>query len=341
MFVDPKYKINIYLDTNILVDYALATNQTLNQSLSFLAHCDFVVLQSSRYVEFELTEVLKYNIFYFICYGFYPNNAAEKSKIKKSWKISGLDYSQHSSEVENMVNISIQKIRDELSVKFDTHPLEDNLLTPTQQILLSTKISREDSLMLVSGAFPIGNIDYCLLLSNDSQFVKESFMEKENIDRVLQGNGLRPLQCHCAKKLCGTKNQQYNLYKQDLKMAVIESLWTSIIIQTLKVKLADKYIGETYKYSHCGAAASCVFFQLKDELSNLPEHSGLVIIDKSLKWYVSLPRMEEYRNNDKIVTTLPNENNIDGKYSFRCPDKYNENLAAMQQKGHLVIINDD
>ena len=63
MIVDEEYRVNIYLDTNILVDYIEGTYPLLNQSIDYLHSCPFVNLRSSHYVLFEYTEVLKYNLF--------------------------------------------------------------------------------------------------------------------------------------------------------------------------------------------------------------------------------------------------------------------------------------
>lgn len=63
MIVDEKYRVNIYLDTNILVDYIEGTYPLLNKSIDYLCSCPFVSLRSSHYVLFEYTEVRKYHLF--------------------------------------------------------------------------------------------------------------------------------------------------------------------------------------------------------------------------------------------------------------------------------------
>lgn len=63
MIVDEKYRVDIYLDTNILVDYIEGTYPLLNKSIDYLCSCPFVSLRSSHYVLFEYTEVRKYRLF--------------------------------------------------------------------------------------------------------------------------------------------------------------------------------------------------------------------------------------------------------------------------------------
>ena len=43
MIVDEKYRVNIYLDTNILVDYIEGTYPLLNKSIDYLCSCPFVI----------------------------------------------------------------------------------------------------------------------------------------------------------------------------------------------------------------------------------------------------------------------------------------------------------
>ena len=60
LIVEKDFKVNFYLDTNILVDYVQQGNQNLVDSLNYLAQSPFVNLRSSHYVEFEFAEVRKY-----------------------------------------------------------------------------------------------------------------------------------------------------------------------------------------------------------------------------------------------------------------------------------------
>lgn len=78
--IDKCFKIDFFLDTNILVDYIQGENKKLVDSLEFLANSDFVTLHSSHYVEFEFTEVRKRNEFFRIAHGKYPPKDFLKEK---------------------------------------------------------------------------------------------------------------------------------------------------------------------------------------------------------------------------------------------------------------------
>ena len=53
IYVEEKYRVNVYLDTNILLDYIENVSQSLNDSIEYLANNPFVCLRSSHYVLFE------------------------------------------------------------------------------------------------------------------------------------------------------------------------------------------------------------------------------------------------------------------------------------------------
>lgn len=96
MIVDEEYRVNIYLDTNILVDYIEGTYPLLNQSIDYLHSCPFVNLRSSHYVLFEYTEVRKYNLF--------------MSKSDKTKSVNFIDklYSFFSIKKENLIKMLLR-----------------------------------------------------------------------------------------------------------------------------------------------------------------------------------------------------------------------------------------
>ena len=64
MYIEPKYIVNVYLDTNILLDYIEGNYSSLNISIEYLAGNPFVHLRSSHYVLFELVENRKARLFF-------------------------------------------------------------------------------------------------------------------------------------------------------------------------------------------------------------------------------------------------------------------------------------
>lgn len=122
-FVNDQFKIDIFLDTNILVDYVLGTKPVLTHSLDYLNAKRSVRLRSSHYVEFELAEVLKICFFGYSVFGHYPNKQ-EKSQIKSGdWSGNGIDYTQKMQEVSTKVNQKMSMLKSTFDHLFDDHVL--------------------------------------------------------------------------------------------------------------------------------------------------------------------------------------------------------------------------
>ena len=49
MIVDEEYRVNIYLDTNILVDYIEGTYPLLNQSIELYGECNIFKFKKRMY----------------------------------------------------------------------------------------------------------------------------------------------------------------------------------------------------------------------------------------------------------------------------------------------------
>lgn len=154
--IDKCFKIDFFLDTNILVDYIQGENKKLVDSLEFLANSDFVTLHSSHYVEFEFTEVRKRNEFFRIAHGKYPPKDFLKEKNSfwnclkqkfhkvtnaknygtKNWKDSGFDYLDYKEDIGNVIKDDIVKLKNQLHIDFDDHVLHEKLVHTACEIVL-------------------------------------------------------------------------------------------------------------------------------------------------------------------------------------------------------------
>lgn len=220
MIVDEKYRVNIYLDTNILVDYIEGTYPLLNNSIDYLCSCPFVNLRSSHYVLFEYTEVRKYHLFMSKSgktkytsfkdrlYSLFQKRNKEldkdalKAKIKKTWNRNSVDYNHIKAEVIDKIQKELDILRNNLNLNFDEHVLHELLVFPTNSLCLSTKISKEDCLVLVSCMHPKEDekLEHCILLSRDNQYYKSYQDNISDVDSVFQASNLeRPQFIHTNK----------------------------------------------------------------------------------------------------------------------------------------------
>ena len=354
MIVDEKYRVNIYLDTNILVDYIEGTYPLLNKSIDYLCSCPFVNLRSSHYVLFEYTEVRKYQLFMSKSskieytsfkdklYSFFCRKDKEldkdaiKARIKRTWNRNSVDYNHIKVEIINKIQEELNCLRNELNLDFDEHVLHEALVFPTNSLCLSTKISKEDCLVLVSCMHPKEDkkLENWIFLSRDDQYYRSYQNNINDVDSVFQASNLVLPQFIHTNKIKHHQNKQLNLYKNT--SIDIADVWNDIICSALKSKHSDSYIGETYSYGKSGISAQCIYFDTKNLNITLQKSEGLLFISKDLKTKISIAGPFEYMNNGNNIT-LPHRNPQFTKYSFLPNSVAPDDLVKLRKKGNLVF----
>lgn len=352
IIVDEEYRVNIYLDTNILVDYIEETYPLLNESIDYLSSCPFVNLRSSHYVLFEYTEVRKYNLFMSKSgeqqpnsfknkiFSFFCNSKREldkdalKAKIKKTWKRNGIKYEAIKDEIINKIQEELEILRNNLNLDFNEHVLHESLVFPTNSLCLSTKISKEDCLVMVSCMHPQGELklEQCILLSRDKQYYKAYNDNTVDVNSVFSKNNLLLPNFIRTDNLVAN-NKCFNLYNDEY--FDVKEVWNEIIRKELKSKHKSRYIGETYSSGKKGTSAQCIYFNMDDSNNSLEESDGLLFISRDLCNKFSIEGPFEFWNNKKV--SLPYKNPTDTKFSF-LPKSIDPNtLVELRKKGNLVF----
>lgn len=348
IIIPSEFRINVYLDTNILVDYIEDKFPLLTKSIKYLSECPYVNLKSSHYVLFEYTEVRKFNLFSSLCkkkgnkihemikFLFPPKNTS-KAVIKRKWKMHGVDYNAVKTEVVSSINQELEFLRNDLNLDFNEHVLHEGLVSPTNNLCLSTKISKEDCLVLISCMNPQKEIrlNQCILLTRDEQYYKAYNENQSDIDNVFSTYGLTLPDLLRTANLRGQQGKKFNLYK-DKNDVNITQIWNEIILETLKKKHKDIYLGETYTFGKKGISAQCIYFKIDDCNKELKESDGLLFIPKDLSNKISLEGPFEYWN-EKRITAFPYKNPNNLKYSFRPNGITPEQLKILRQEGNLVF----
>lgn len=348
---DTSYKIDFFLDTNILVDYIQGENLNLVNSLEYLARCKFVNLHSSHYVEFEFTEVMKRKEFYKIVHGEYPpkettnsnaniwqrfkhlfcKNISVKHYGHKNWKDSGYDYLEYKDKVGQIVKEQISKLRNDLHINFDDHVLHEKLVETTCEIVLETKISREDSMVLVSCVHPEPDkfLSYCVILTNDNQYFKAYNSSKKTIDEIFEKH-----QIPQAPNFINAKDiKRENLYSQNA--IDITHFWNGILLEFIKEKKALEYLGHTIPPSKNSIANGDVWFDIEYKEKEIKDSEGLIFIDRDLAVYKVTKDFNYFGQNGECKT-LPHHNQNDTTYSMR-PKLNSVVISKMQEKGILIF----
>lgn len=335
MIVDEKFKVDFFLDTNILVDYVQGENQLLVQSLDYLAKCPFVTLRSSHYVEFEFTEVRKKNEFFKIVHGEYPSKKPEDRKCVKNygsnnWKDGGFDYLIYKDTIQSCIEQNLNLLKNNLNVNFDDHVLHKDLVKTTCKILLQTKISREDSMVLVSCMYPSPEerLLYCVILTNDKQYNDAYNNSKECVDELLGQGGVCLPQFFCLK----------NMPVQKLKTKLdIIAFWNEIICVFIRDKNASDYVGYTVKPSESSIAAGHIWFDMEEKHKKLYGSDGLVFISQDLSDYQNLVNCNKYYGNDGFCSELPFTVPDDTKFSIKLESVDYKVLSRIQNECYYVF----
>ena len=344
MIIDEKYRINLYLDTNILVDYSEKKFPRLTESINYLAQSEFVNLRSSHFVLFEYSEVRKANLFRerlrpmhkwraLLSNFCHKKREENKAYIKqRRWKVKGKDYFSFDTEIACMVNNEVAHIKDDLNIDFDEHVLHPGLVSPTIKLCLNTKLSKEDCLVIISSVLPRENepLSHCVLLSRDSDMFR-SFQERlRYIIQLFQSENLSLPDLIKSSAV----NNRINLYKntnEDINECWCEAIKYFI----LKNNRAD-FIGRTYKFGNTGNSASCVYFELDNKNDQLKPMSSLFFISKDLSWAKIVKVNFSFWNYDGEVI-LPHSNPSFPKYSFKPSELSPDDLALLRKEGSLVF----
>jgi len=337
--IESEYRVNVYLDTNILLDYVAGEFPLLVKTVNYLAKCPFVYLRSSHYVLFEFTENRKARLFWEKAD---PDKTEQydskvSSNLKKSWSYKGREYAEFKDDIVGQVTTELDNIKNNLEIDFDEHVLHDGLVYPTNSLCLQTKISKEDCLVMVSCMNPDTDdyLDHCLLLTRDSQYFNAFTDNRAEVEKVFNDSGLyMPKLVRTADLKLGEGSPQYNLYDNNGRQD-IENFWTLLIMKTLGEIRKSRYVGRTYTYGQTGVASKCVYFNMDGEDKTLRKSEGLYFVFNDLTGKVILAAPNEYWNGEKI--TLPHSNPESPKYSFMPTEVDEKTLAKLRESGNLVF----
>ena len=337
-FVDERFKMNIYLDTNILVDYVESTNALLVDSLNYLAQCPFVILRSSHYVEYEMAEVRKKRLFFQKVRGELPSKGDSLSNMRQTWELDGQEYEVFRDDITKIVISDFELIEENLGIRFDDHVLHEKLIHPTRDMCLGTKISREDSMVMISCMFPKKDelLDFGVLFSNDKQYLTAIAENEEKVAEVFKKYGLTsPLLLNAKDLNNGIEvlNIEENSSKSKDELILF---WRQLILNLLIEKQQQFFLGHTIKIGKSDRASDLIFIDVEDSNKTLNDSVGLYFVLNDLSGTIEISKDFDYWDNYSAVA-LPHVNKEDTTYSFKPSNLQNAILSKLQEKGNLVF----
>lgn len=346
-----KFRVNFFLDTNILCYLVDDTYPALTGFIKALAEMPVVSLFTSEYVLSELIEVRKKEDYFQEVMkqskkdGRYINIS---SFITNNKRYSIPHYSYEGDlikPVTEQVDKDIEKIVKDFNIAFASK-FNDNLLSPMKGICLSTKISREDSLVMVSSLFKgeekvlPGKV---ILLTNDNDFEQWSDCAKKEITEVLAKHGLT---MPYVENICKLGNlfaedaKRWNLTKteQDGKAIALEYMTQCLLWMYIENFIGIVSPGEKVTKT----PLHTLFVQVK----SVSLENGLytVILGKDLNFlYCPQNKANFYRDGKPLTEPFVPAEGQD-KVGFVCEMREGEDEAIFEklnQKGNLVFIHPD
>lgn len=170
-------RIKIALDTQILSYLVDNTYPNLTLFIKELSQNQFVDIICSRFAIYEFIGIRKLE-HYLRCL---VNETVLKGgklnfssaiKYKSEFNTPELKYADTYQSVKEEVEKELSLMYDDFGIVYDNINIHNNLWKPHQDLVLSTRISKEDSLLLLSSIFPdtLYKEDFLVLLTNDKQF---------------------------------------------------------------------------------------------------------------------------------------------------------------------------
>lgn len=346
----------LFLDTNILCYYLDSEYPSLNESLDLLFDSQFVALLSSHAVLLELASLRKRLHYFRRVLNYFPHIYSRGSDdTKKLWgKINNykdcpeLAYNCVRDDVKRTVLREINDLRESCpQIDFEYSKYHEGLYEPAANLVLSSNFSRHDSMVFVSALLPLKDQPESGLYFTTKDKDLVTHTSDAELRQLCNDLGLFRPMAERITSLRDIPNRTVNLTKP-ISSATIKTFWAFKILELLKFRNADYYIGATTAPITTGWPDNAVPFKLEKGCTLKPGAS-LVVIGKDLDFVYNIKvPINEYRNLGPPLT-LPFTATEKTKLSFLSFD-YDSGvivptsatiIARLREAGHLIFINPD
>lgn len=348
-------RLKIALDTQILAYLVDNTYPSLTVFIKSLSENPFVDIVSSRFAIYELIGVRKLE-HYLRCLVKETEskggkvNFSSAIKYKNEFDSPELKYIDTYEAVKKEVEDELKLIYDNFGITYENINIHNELWKPHQDLVLSTKISKEDSLLLLSSIFPDAfyKEEYLILFTNDSQF-HSAFIDskwEEIRKKLFAEHSLIQPSIHNLKKCELLDKSAINLTDTNNDADVI-TFANTFVFEQIQKKNDSILLGKTMNCA-CNAELKKQFlcFQLKNEME-LVENIYISVMTKDFKLYNHSVKLSDFYCHGAI--TLPYKAKEDQKskeISIKLLDEQGSNIeedlmASITSTGNLVFIHPD
>ena len=351
-----KFRVKFFFDTQLLSFLIDSSYSDLNSFVNILKLNSFVKLLSSRFVIIELVGVRKREQFLREAFksgfnnGQFNINLSSLIKHKEIFHIRDINFYTLQNIIENEVKNELEALVNNYGIEYDSNIIHPELFSPVIDIMLSSKISSQDSIVLISSVYPDVNIkeDHVILLTGDSDFEK-FFNESALIDTVFTKHNLRKPYVYNIGVLpinpTDPNSSKINLFQTDPNL---QQKLLRLIKQIIVDKNRTVFLGKTIP---CGNhfPHDIICFKL---LRNVPLNSDIyvTILGADLTFiYNTRVKIHDFWDQTPIAN-YPYTNANDRDISFKLTDiDENGNIRTISQnimdrlkeRGNLVFITPD
>ena len=353
--IDDNFRIKIALDTQILAYWVDKTYPNLCLFIEELSKSPFVDIVCSRFAIYEFVGIRKVE-HYLRCLIYKPTENGAKPnftsalKYKNEFNNPEIPYSKVFSEIKKAVENELKQIDDLLDIDYDTLTFPNELWEPHQDLVLSTRMSKEDSLLLMSSIFndELKKEDYLVLLTNDKQFYDS--IEEES-GEIFQKHNLTKPKVYSLKEM-NIEGTTINLVSDKKEEEIIKDFTTKFILERIKEKNQKLYIG---KVSSCSKSFEGKLLCFKLEANTLENNLYLSILSKNLEYLYNIgSKLTNFHAKRKAIEKYPytpieyiDEKGKDISCNISVQVKVNgdylneEDYSKISKTGDLVFIHPD
>ena len=336
------FKLKIFLDTNILCYLVDETYDTLQLFIRKLSQIPIVDLVSSEYVLLEFIGVRKQE-------NYFQEALKQANSIGKIISISSFLKYNKRYDIPNFPYESLKHVIAENIIKEESTIVNDynitfscslnkNLLKPTRDICLVSKISKEDSLVLCSALYENDAIvnEKVILLTNDKDFQKWYLESSLEIASALTTIVNEMPKVEHIDKIHWNGGGDISL-RNEIPSEQIEQFVVGYIKHLFVEYYNDYYIGTTCS---CPSTApeKCIGINVEKECDNFVY---VIIVGKELDFIYCTPhKIDMYHKNKSVEGKfIPREG--DNHVSFVSNEEDHELLLKIRSEKNLVFRHPD
>lgn len=354
----PDYlRIKVALDTQILAYLVDNTYPNITAFIKKLSESDYVDLVCSRFSIYEFIGIRKLE-HYLRCLVEHTRvnggnlNLSSAIKYKSEFDSPELKYLDTFETVKEEVEKELKRIYEDYGVEYEQINIHNNLWKPHQDLVLTTKISKEDSLLMLSCIFPdtLQKESHLVMLTNDDQFYKSvrgGEKEIELSDKVFEESGLSRPHLYRLREMKIPNDETLNLTESEIDDAKLTEFTKGFIIEQIKEKNKNFLLGEVINCA-CNneLKKKLLCFRLSED-KELIEGMYISILAPDFTTYSHSEKLSNFKCWGDI--TLPYKSGEDAKsreISIELTDSSGANIeedlmTKITAKGSLVLIHPD